>query len=336
MTTIYLIRHAEAEGNLYRRMHGQLDSMITPTGMRQIAALSRRFADIPVDACYASDLLRTRTTAQAVCVPKKLPLQLEPGFRELQVGIWEDLPFGWLNVFEPEKMACFGEDPVHWQVDGSERFSVYTGRFIAAMDRIAAEQDGKTIAIFSHAAVMRGVVMTLFPGVAIIPSDNTCVTKLVYHNGKYTMEYQNDNGHLTQEISTAARNRSMGEGVSRTENLFWYREDKRLSFTVMTGRQEAGELLLEDKDGETGVISHMELKPRWRGRGRSVQLLGQAVFTFRKMGKKWLELQLPEDGCLNSLSKLMAMEPDENGFVRMSLIPVLHPFVCTAGDPAVV
>ena len=29
MTTIYLIRHAEAEGNLYRRAHGWYNSTIT-------------------------------------------------------------------------------------------------------------------------------------------------------------------------------------------------------------------------------------------------------------------------------------------------------------------
>ena len=34
MTTIYLIRHGEAEGNLYRRIHGQFDSNITPLGKR--------------------------------------------------------------------------------------------------------------------------------------------------------------------------------------------------------------------------------------------------------------------------------------------------------------
>lgn len=29
-TTIYLVRHAEAEGNLGRRCHGHYDSMLTP------------------------------------------------------------------------------------------------------------------------------------------------------------------------------------------------------------------------------------------------------------------------------------------------------------------
>lgn len=32
MTTIYLIRHAEADGNLYRRAHGWYDSVITDRG----------------------------------------------------------------------------------------------------------------------------------------------------------------------------------------------------------------------------------------------------------------------------------------------------------------
>ena len=92
MTKIYLIRHAEAEGNLYRIAHGQEEGLITDyRGPRQMQALARRFRDIPVDAVYASDLIRTQTTAQAVYVPKGLPLHLEPAFREVHMGVWEGL-----------------------------------------------------------------------------------------------------------------------------------------------------------------------------------------------------------------------------------------------------
>ena len=65
MTRIYIIRHAEAEGNLYRRIHGQYDSLVTPLGYRQIQALEKRFQDIYLDAVYSSDLFRTQTTAKA-------------------------------------------------------------------------------------------------------------------------------------------------------------------------------------------------------------------------------------------------------------------------------
>ena len=64
MTTIYLIRHAEADGNLYRRAHGWYDSVITDRGYRQIAALAKRFASTRFDAVYSSDRRRTMTTGK--------------------------------------------------------------------------------------------------------------------------------------------------------------------------------------------------------------------------------------------------------------------------------
>ena len=36
MTTVYLIRHAEAEGNVYRRCHGQYDALLTTRAYEQL------------------------------------------------------------------------------------------------------------------------------------------------------------------------------------------------------------------------------------------------------------------------------------------------------------
>ena len=47
MTTIYLVRHGEAEGNAFRRIHGQYDSMLTPTGFRQVEALKSVGLTVP-------------------------------------------------------------------------------------------------------------------------------------------------------------------------------------------------------------------------------------------------------------------------------------------------
>ena len=94
MTTVYLIRHAEAEGNLYRRIHGWYDALITDNGFRQIAALEERFRDIHVDAVYSSDLYRTMTTARAVYLPKGLELRTDPQLREIHMWDWEDKTWG--------------------------------------------------------------------------------------------------------------------------------------------------------------------------------------------------------------------------------------------------
>ena len=66
MTTIYLVRHGEAEGNIYRRIQGQYDSRVTPRGLLQLQALSNRFSAVPLDAVYAGDLTRAKETAAAI------------------------------------------------------------------------------------------------------------------------------------------------------------------------------------------------------------------------------------------------------------------------------
>lgn len=83
VTTVYLVRHAEAEGNLYRIAHGQYNGLITDRGYQQLHVLKKRFDDVHIDAVYSSDLFRARTTARAVYEPKGLELHLEPAFREI-------------------------------------------------------------------------------------------------------------------------------------------------------------------------------------------------------------------------------------------------------------
>lgn len=69
MTRIYLVRHAEAEGNLYRIAHGHYNGLITARGYKQIAVLQQRLAHIPIDAVYSSDLFRTRTRPRRHIAP---------------------------------------------------------------------------------------------------------------------------------------------------------------------------------------------------------------------------------------------------------------------------
>ena len=61
MTRLYLIRHAEAEGNLYRVAHGHCNGLITNyRGYQQIDALRERFRKVDIDAVYSSSTRRSR------------------------------------------------------------------------------------------------------------------------------------------------------------------------------------------------------------------------------------------------------------------------------------
>ena len=121
MTKIYLIRHAEAEGNLYRIAHGWHNGLITNyRGYQQIDALRQRFQDVDIDAVYASDLYRTQITARAIWLPKALPLHLEPSFREIRLGVWEDQTWQELRNRYPEEMDHFSSRLDLWRAEGAE------------------------------------------------------------------------------------------------------------------------------------------------------------------------------------------------------------------------
>ena len=122
ITKIYLIRHAEAEGNLYRRIHGWYDSLITENGYRQIAALEERFRDIQVDAVYSSDLFRTRMTASAIYKPKGLELNTRQSLREIHMGVWEDKTWADFDRTDHVQLMRFNANSSDFCGEGCETF----------------------------------------------------------------------------------------------------------------------------------------------------------------------------------------------------------------------
>lgn len=298
-TTVYLIRHGEAEGNAFRRFHGQYDSLLTPNGHLQVEALCRRFENVQIDACYASDLTRTSLTARSIYVPKNLPLHRDKAFREVFVGRWEDFPFGHIETHEPEGMRMFNHEPVGWYLEGAETYFQYTGRFIIAMNKAVADNEGGTIAIFCHGCVMRGVLARLFykDDFSSMPyCDNTAVCKLFWEDGKYSYEYLNDATHLTPEISTFVRQKWWRTG-GKDFNL-WFMpmeelpeglaqpEDSWENYIAMLTHTPVGILSLAGNR-----IMGMHLLPEYKGCLMEDQLLGQAVSRCRQQGLDYVETE---------------------------------------------
>ncbi|MCL2747701.1 MAG: histidine phosphatase family protein, partial [Oscillospiraceae bacterium] len=111
MTRITIIRHAEAEGNYYRRAHGHYDSLLTPNGIAQTEALRERMKDVLFDAVYSSDLYRTKRTASVLRGWDGSPTHLLPSLRELCLGSWEDVPWGELAESDASALSIFMHQP---------------------------------------------------------------------------------------------------------------------------------------------------------------------------------------------------------------------------------
>lgn len=201
MTEIYLIRHAQAEGNLYRMMQGHWDGRVTELGLKQIDALAERFRNVRIDALYSSDLYRTRLTASAITRYHDLPMQLRPALREINVGAWEARFFADVSYESPEAMHDFLFDPEKWHIEGAETYAEVQKRAYAELLKIAEENDGKSVAVVSHGVT----ILCLLSKVLGIPlgdkeklpiSGNTAVTLLNYSSGVFTPVYVADVSHL--------------------------------------------------------------------------------------------------------------------------------------------
>ena len=247
MTTIYLIRHAEAEGNLYRRVHGWYDALVTENGFRQIEALRRRFQDIHVDAVWSSDLRRTMTTARAVYEPKGLELHTDPDLRELNFGTWEDQPWGQVYHNEPERIGQFNRTDPAWRAPEGESLAEAGLRAGGALERIARKYPGQTVAVFSHGTAMRQLtanIKGLSPGEwhTMGHSENTAVTRLDWDGERFCIVFEGDASHLDPAIATLGRQVWWRKEGGRREDVnLWYRpirwpEEKEL---YLEARREA-------------------------------------------------------------------------------------------------
>ena len=231
-TTVYLVRHAEAEGNVYRRCHGQYDSLLTPRAYQQLPYLAERFKEVPLDAIYASDLFRARTTAKAIAAAKGMQVEIRPILREIDMGDWEDLTWAELPVFWPEQYHEWQTRP--WDAAPPHGESVINAgvRMLGGVRELVRAHEGQAFAVVTHGSAIRGA-LTIANGltpeqmVEIGWGDNTCVAKLEFDGpDSVSVIYQNDASHLPAELSTFA---SIGwtnnKGQPTTLQLWFRRAD---------------------------------------------------------------------------------------------------------------
>ena len=282
-------------------------------------------------------MTRAVNTALAVCKPNGLEYRVDPGFREVGIGIWEDVSFGYLNTFHSYKMHQFGLDPVNWMVRGSETFEQYTTRFLESMERAALQHEGAAIAIVSHSVVMRAVLNVLFPESPVPPSANTAVSCLEYENGSYRIVYLNDSSHLDKGLYPSTRQKWWQQPGAQREDTFWFREgwtDVGLQeaphspfvFTVMEDQRPVGLICMSEEGADIGRIDFVGLIPEYRGYDLTIQLFGEAISSMRKLGKKRLVIRLSPEIPIQALCRKLPFMPCGSSDLAMDLTRHLYSF----------
>ncbi len=334
MTEIFLIRHAQAEGNLYRIMQGHWNGGVTALGFEQIDALAERFKAVDIDAVYSSDLYRAKVTATAITKHHDLPIITDWYLRETDIGILETKFFADLVHDYPETMGGFANDPEHWHLEGSEPIYEVRERGCACLRKIADANPGRTIAVVSHGVTIRAI-MSGITGISLnnkeeLPAfGNTSVTKLGYDNGVFTVEYMNDTSHLAGMLPSWPRTKNIrAEYIDPSAEKAWYthcyaeawqtahgtlqgfnsllylnsaighyRENDRAVMKLFADDTPVGLVDLDTaRYAEKGIgwVSLLYLTEEYRGKGYGPQVLGRAIFAYRALGRRVLRLQVAE------------------------------------------
>ena len=178
---LFVFRHGETDWNREGRLQGHTDTPLNATGLAQAQALAESLRPHRLDAVVSSDLARARTTAQIVADALRVPLFIEAGLRETNVGAAEGL------LWADAKMR-FGEGLTErWYSDGDVAFpGGETGiatrtRGLAGLRRFTTTQSFRRIGVSTHGAMVRQLMKhALPPGSPPAPVRNTTLYVLRY------------------------------------------------------------------------------------------------------------------------------------------------------------
>jgi probable phosphoglycerate mutase len=157
---LLLIRHGQTPGNVL----GQLDTAhpgpgLTELGERQAEALSRALVNEPIQALYASTLIRTQITAAPLARLQGLEAEVIEGIHEIEAGSLEKQTdheshkrylgtiFSWADGDLDRRMPA--------GPSGRDFFDRYDAAIAQVAQRANGLGDSSSVAVVSHGAAIR-------------------------------------------------------------------------------------------------------------------------------------------------------------------------------------
>lgn len=189
---ILFVRHGQSMGNFSKSFLGHTDLDLSPLGYEQSLCTAKYLNDFKIDKIYSSDLLRAHNTAKAYSDISGIEIIEDKGLREIFAGDWEGKSFDDLEKEYPQSYSLIWRCNIGLaHPDGGESVAELCSRVHKKIQQIAEENEGKTIAVFTHATVLRSFFNKI-NGFEIEdmkdwpwPS-NASVSEAKYDNGKFT------------------------------------------------------------------------------------------------------------------------------------------------------
>ena len=148
---LLLIRHGRTASNVTRLLDtAPPGAPLDDVGLSQARALADTLADEPIEAVYASDLIRSQQTAEPLALRHGLEVIVRAGVREIQAGE-DEMSADWLRYLTT---IISWQSNIDTRIPGGETGREVLARFDAVLGEARAKGH-RTIAVVSHGAMIR-------------------------------------------------------------------------------------------------------------------------------------------------------------------------------------
>ena len=200
MTRFILVRHGETTWNQEGRYQGQIDTPLSPFGLKQGEMVAEGLKTVPIDIAYASPLSRSYETAVMCAKHHGLEVIKDERLLEINHGEWEGLQADEVEAKYPELLQKWRTTVVDVQMPGGENIEDVRRRAMEAFYEYAEKHAGQTVLVVAHDAVNKAVLCDILDidlsHFWQVKQDNTCINVFEYQNGKWRLVLMNSTSHL--------------------------------------------------------------------------------------------------------------------------------------------
>ena len=213
-TRLYLVRHGQTAWNVKKLIQGNLDNIpLNENGIQQANAVAERIKnEYPVDAVFASGMLRAQQTAQAIGDKFDIPIVVDSNLNEVDFG-----KFAGSSIYEieskfPEYFQAFRHFILTNRQENTQRPTLPDGESIAQIEKrvqafvqnLLNEHGGKHVVAVSHGSFLK-CMMTYFSGQSLenyMPYwfENTAISIVDFFGDLPVIRRLNDTGHINKPL----------------------------------------------------------------------------------------------------------------------------------------
>lgn len=196
---LVVVRHGVTANNLEARFTGQLDIPLSKLGEEQARVLGVALADERFDALISSDLIRATATVAPLAARLGQTVRLEPGLREIGVGVWEGQTGMEVRERYPGAIERW-EKSETYAPEGGESVRDFQLRIVDAYERTRGEFTQGSVLWMTHGGVL-GQLLCHVLGMDIarrwqFRRDNTAIFEFDVGEDYCIVMRANDTAHL--------------------------------------------------------------------------------------------------------------------------------------------